>query len=151
MFFTLVTICHCHDQFFPHFHFLHQDANNPAKPPLNPIVLAAIGILSPTAIVSAIGAFLRWWLRKRRKVEGQTNQIQQQPTPTMNMNLTSPTQQQSISTMNVNITVPAQATRDLIEEQLLPKAVAVAVSEIPEVEIPVVSSPLLPKKQQEGP
>ncbi len=84
-------------------------------------------------------------------MEGQTNQMQQQPTSTMNTNLTSPTQQQSISTMNVNITVPAPATREIMEEQLLPKAVAVAVSEIPEVEVPVVSTPLLPKKLQEGP
>jgi hypothetical protein len=68
---------------------------------ISPYVLAAIGILSPSAILSVVGAFLRWWLCKRKKAREQANKSLQQPTITRSENLTD----------------PSQLTKDLIEQQ----------------------------------
>jgi hypothetical protein len=69
---------------------------------LSPSVLAAIGILVPSAL-TAVGAFLRWCLFKRKKVQESPNLSGKQPTSAINLNSSSIQQQSASPTFNVNV------------------------------------------------
>jgi hypothetical protein len=147
---------------------------------LSPSVLAAIGIMVPSAL-SAVGAFLRWWFCKRKKIQENSNQSEEQPTSPINLNSTS-IQQSASPTVHVNVVNQVAATpessnlnnvshltaestnlldqppitTDSIETQIREES---GCSGHPEVEIPLArvvwispepTAPLLPKQGANG-